>query len=137
MTSVQIQNFTVRRNGIVRGGIASYTADPATGEISYSAEIYAGILFTQKTYRYSGTYTVDKSFLTSGIMIQNDGSHIVFGGMRFDFAKNIMSFNQSNFQGHVIFDLTNPFLKVISARATMKVSKAFGIDAIIDLDPIV
>lgn len=62
---LQTQSFSVERAGIIKGGMASYTADLSTGAISYTAMINVGWAFITKTFKYEGTYQVDPNELKS------------------------------------------------------------------------
>ena len=43
-----MKNFTILKNGLIRGGQVSYELDPATGLISYSGFVYVGVGFFSK-----------------------------------------------------------------------------------------
>lgn len=73
----QTQNFTIRPNGAVKGGSASYAFDTDSGEIDYEVEATVGIWPFSKTKTFSGKYTSTHSqALSENFSKQGDVSQI-------------------------------------------------------------
>lgn len=128
---IQSQWFEIQKQGLVRGGQASYQADLATGQLTYQVSLKVGFGFT-KTYRFTGSYYVAASVLKSSTL-DTVGKMGTIRPLSFkvtekgeSYARVNLSLHEFPLSGKATFDLRQPYLRLTYLSAEGQVSGVNG-----------
>lgn len=124
----QIQNFSVKPKGLVKGGTASYEANLNTGVIKYDAAVKVGLTsWMSHTYTFSGQYCVSPEILLSS-SAKGVGMELFIGNVSFKVLSTTpqtalvsMEIAGQPMRGTALLDISGQYLRVIQMDAVVTV----------------
>lgn len=136
---IQSQSFAIQKNGVVKGGSASYTADLETGIIEYGVILQVGVLFFTKTYKTSGQYKVDPNILksenwkTSGTKVSVGLLDCTVTSVAVNLSQIDMLIQSQNVKGQGVISTLGDYILANSATFS---GSTLGITATVILKPV-
>lgn len=118
------KKLNIRPDGnLVNGGSASYTLDPLTGHVTYSALLIAHYLFSNHNFNSNGVYSVDPKMLKSadvkeGQVLQFGKVSITVQKIENKMAQCLVVVPDPKIEGNAIVSLIGDIIELKSISAT-------------------
>lgn len=128
---IESRSFTIRPNGVIKGGVASYSLDPDAGMVRCQGEVYLPRFIPNKKFGPTD-YPVDLKLL-SAENLTSIGDVVTMGQwvfrvirLSFDQVTTDVCFNGVSY-GWVIFDRTGKILRLVFVSVQLKVPVLGGL----------